>query len=222
MKAKERHDLKKNELIENLEKLKKYFQEHGSRILSIVVLVVVIVGVISYVRHTNQVARMQAMEQLISIHSGSAGSKPEDVKAIAEQASDTKLAALAWKIYGDQLYNQYMTGDKSAPKDVLVQTEKAYETVINNYPQETLTAAGAQISLATVYEDQHKWADARKLYQAIIENTSLNGTGLIENAKSKLAAIDGLEKSSKQPLATTQPAVSSTKPSTTSATKLAK
>jgi predicted negative regulator of RcsB-dependent stress response len=222
MKSQERHDLKKNELVENLEKIKKYLQEQGTRILAVVVLAAVIISVVSYVRHSNQIARQQAMEQLIAIHSGSAGSKPEDIKAIAEQASDKKLAALAWKIYGDQVYNQYATGNKAAPKDALTLAEKAYETVINNYPSETLTAAGAKICLGAVYEDQHKWADARKLYQAISEDTALAGTGLIESAKSKLVEIDVLEKSVQQPLATTQPAVISTKPSTSSTTKLAK
>jgi DNA-binding transcriptional MerR regulator len=222
MKSKERHDLKTSEMDKFLEELKKFSAEQGTKVLAIAVLVIVVAGVFFYVKHTNQVARQQDLEQLIAIQSGrTTGTKVDDVRAIAQQTSDKKIAAAAWKLYGDMLYDQYMT-DKNAQPDLLNQAQQAYQTVVNEHSKETVIAAGAQMGLAAIYENQGKWADAKQIYQNIVENKSLLGTGLPKMAQNKLSSLAALEKSAQQPLATTQPTNNSAKPATSSTPGVAK
>jgi hypothetical protein len=223
MKATERHELKKSELEKMMEKAQNFFQVHGTKIFGAIIVIVVIIAAVWYVNNSAKVARQQALEQVLAIQSGrSAGAKPEDLRAIAEETSDSKVAALAWKLYGDTLYNQTLTDEKANVKDLLTQAEQAYNNVINNYSGETLTVAGARLGLGAVYEDQAQWNKAAEAYKQVSSDESLKNTGMQEIAKGKLAALASLEKSAKSPLPTSQPATAQTKPATSTTTKLAK
>ena len=211
MKAKERHDLKKNELAEGLESLKKFLKEQGTKVLAVALVVIIILATISYVNTSNKIARQEAMDQLIAIQSGqNPTAKADDVRAIAQQTSDKVVAATAWKLYGDMLYNDYMA-DENAKPEMLTQAADAYKTVSTDYPAQKIIAASAQISLAAIYENQKNWEQAKQIYQAIADNANLAGTGLPESAKSRLATIDILEKSTATAIPTSQPASQPTK-----------
>lgn len=223
MKATERHELKKSEMEKLMEKAQNFFQTHGTKIFGAIIVIVVIIAAVWYVNHNAKVARQQALEQVLAIQSGrSAGSKPEDLRAIAEETSDNKVAALAWKLYGDALYNQTLTDEKAKVKELLMQAEQAYNTVISNYEGETLTVAGAKLGLGAVYEDQAKWNQAAQVYQQVSNDNALKNTGMQEIAKGKMAELASLEKSAKSPLPASQPATTQTKPATSPTTSLAK
>jgi hypothetical protein len=226
MKATERHELKKSEMEKMMEKAQDFFQQHGTKIFGAILVIIILSAAIWYVNNSAKVARQQALEQVLAIQSGrSTDAKPEDLRAIADETSDNKVAALAWKLYGDALYNQTLTDEKAKVKELLTQAEQAYNKVINDYSNETLTVAGAKLGLGAVYEDQAKWNQAAQMYQQVSNDNTLKNTGMQEIAKGKLAELASVEKSAKTPLPASQPAVTQTKPATsaTSATtKLAK
>jgi hypothetical protein len=213
MKARERQDLKKNELADYLEHLRLFFEQHGSKILSIalVALIVVVAGI--YFIHNREVARTQAWEQLLSIRSGrNAGFKPDDLRTLAQTTSDRQAAAVAWKELGDMLSTENMMGDQSAkPKDAPAQARQAYETVINQYPEFPLIVAGSKMGLAILLENSGNWDKARQTYKDLSADKSIAGTGIPEIATGRLAMLDTLEKSAKTPLAPSKSATTKAK-----------
>ncbi|NLE28413.1 MAG: hypothetical protein GX629_01930, partial [Phycisphaerae bacterium] len=188
MKATERHELKKSELVKIMEKAQAFFQTHGTKVLGVIVAAIVIAAAIWYINNTARIARQQAMEQVLAIQSGrSVDAKPEDLRAIAQETSDEKISALAWKLYGDALYNQTLTDKDAKVKELQMQAEEAYNTVIRQYPNETVLVAGAQLGRGAIYEDQANWNQAAQVYQQVADNSKLDNTGLREMARTKLA-----------------------------------
>ena len=223
MKATERHELKKSELVKIMEKAQAFFQTHGTKVLGVIVAAIVIAAAIWYINNTARIARQQAMEQVLAIQSGrSVDAKPEDLRAIAQETSDEKISALAWKLYGDALYNQTLTDKDAKVKELQMQAEEAYNTVIRQYPNETVLVAGAQLGRGAIYEDQANWNQAAQVYQQVADNSKLDNTGLREMARTKLAALDSIKKAAQNPMPPSQPATTQTKPSTSPATTLEK
>jgi hypothetical protein len=223
MKSTERHELKKSEMEKLLESAQAFFQVHGTKILGAVIIVAVVFGAFWYINNNAKVARQQALEQLMSIQSGqSANAKPDDLRIIAQETSDDKVAALAWKLYGDALYNQTLTDEKAKVQELLIQAEQAYKTVVDKYAGEAVVAAGAKLGLAAIYEDQGKWNQAAQIYQQVAGDAQLASTGLPEIAKAKETSLASVEKSAKSPMPTSQPATTQTKPATSATTGLAK
>ena len=223
MKATERHELKKSELDKIMEKAQTFFQTHGTKVFGVIIAIILMGVAIWYINNTAKAARQQALEQVLAIQSGrSADAKPEDLRAIAQETSDNKISALAWKLYGDALYNQTLTDKNAKVKELRLQAEDAYNTVIKQYADETVIAAGARLGLGAIYEDQANWNQAAQVYQQISSDSKLENTGLQEMAKAKLAALGSIEKSAGQPLPTSQPATAQTKPSTSPTTTLEK
>jgi len=220
MRSQERHELKKNELADTLERLQAFFIRHGSKVLVGVILVVVVVMAGIYFYRSAQMARMQAWEQLFSARNAAgAGAKPDDLQLLAQQTSDPNLAAFAWKQAGDMWHMQSMTESNPTKKsDLLDQARKAYESVVNKYPNQALAAGSAKMGLGVILEDQGKFNEAKKVYQEVIDEKPLAGTGLPEQAAERLAGLDRWELSAKTPLATTQPATKApaTKPAKSS------
>jgi hypothetical protein len=216
MKARERQDLKKNELMDSLERIRFFFEEHGSKILAVAVVILVVIAAAFYFINNREAARVQAWEQLLSSRTGrSAGTKADDLRTLAQTAPDRQVAAFAWKERGDLLLTESMMGEQAgkSTKDLRTQAQQAYDTVISQYSDVTLAAAGAEIGLATLAEETWNWENARKIYQKISADKSLAGTGIPEIASARLAVLGTFEKWSTVPLATTKP-VTTTKATT--------
>jgi len=214
MKARERQDLKKNELADVLENINRFFTLHGSKVLAVAVLILVIISAAAYFAHTGKVARAQAWEQLLSIRSSNVRSTAatDDLRTLAQQTSDRNVAAFAWKELGDLLVLENTLGPQKENKtDWAAQAEQAYQTVVDKYKDQPIPYGGAQMGLAALYEDLGKWDQARKIYTQIGEDKILTGTGIPALAKARLADLGKYEEAAKTPLATTQP---TTKPTT--------
>ncbi len=208
MKTRERQDLKKNELADTLEQLQFFFQEHGSKVLAVLVVVLVIIAGVFYFINNRQAATVQAWEQLLANRPGSSvGTKGDDLRTLALTTSDRKAAAFAWKERGDTLLTESMMGEQvgKSTKELRTQAQQAYETVVSQYPDVTLAAAGAEMGLGVLYEEAWNWEKAKKTYEKINGDQSLAGTGIPELAIARLAMLDTFEKWSTIPLATTQP-----------------
>ena len=225
MKATERHELKKSELVKIMEKAQAFFQTHGTKVLGVIVAAIVIAAAIWYINNTARIARQQAMEQVLAIQSGrSVDAKPEDLRAIAQETSDEKISALAWKLYGDALYNQTLTDKDAKVKELQMQAEEAYNTVDQAVPptKAVMPSPAPNWGRGAIYEDQANWNQAAQVYQQVADNSKLDNTGLREMARTKLAALDSIKKAAQNPMPTSQPATTQTKPSTSPATTLEK
>jgi len=220
MKANDRKDMKKNDLADTLERIRVFFDVHGSKILAVAILVLVVVPAVAYFIHSSAVARAQAWEQLLSIKAGRGGAaRPDDLRNLALQTSDRKVAAFAWKELGDTLSLESLITDQAAKrKDMTQQAEDAYRTVLEKYADFPIPAAGAKMGLAALYENSAKWDQAKQIYQQIEADNAIAGTGIQNLAKNRLQNLTALQQSASIPLATTQPAATkaptTTQPST--------
>ncbi len=190
MKAKERHQLKKNELQETLEDIWIFLQKNGSRVLSIVILIIVIIGMILYLSYSGKQVRAQQWDQLFALSTNAASVRPEDLQRLAEESSDKNFAAFALVRAGDMWLMQALF-DKDADKNKLYSNaQKVYSKVISQYSENKIALGSANIGMSVIYENVEKWDDAKKAYQTIISNKDFIGTGIAMLAKNRLANID--------------------------------
>ncbi len=215
MKAKERHQLKKNELQDTLEDIWLYLQKNGSKVISIVVLIIVIIGMILYLTYSSKQVRTQEWDQLFAVSHNAANVRPDDLKQLAIESSDKNFAAFALVRAGDMWLMQALF-DEHADKNKLYQNAKqAYSDVINKYPENKIALGSANIGLGIVYESTGKWNDAKTVYQTLVSEKKLIGTGISMLAKDRLANIDNWKQDWKIKLAakpTTKNASQTTKP----------
>jgi len=59
------------------------------------------------------------------------------------------------------------------PQQLVTGAEESYTGVLNQYPDETPAVVGARFGLAAVAEDRANWDEAKKQYQAIIDNPKI-------------------------------------------------
>ncbi|HZZ43357.1 MAG TPA: hypothetical protein VFE58_10500 [Tepidisphaeraceae bacterium] len=142
---------------------------------------------------------------------------------VNERSEDSKLLAQAAVLRGDLYWTlanlPALPGATTReslqvePKaDVaLQQAESAYRRVLDTYADEKLPAMTARFGLAAVAENEGKWQDARRQYDAINGDAKIEAVYKTE-AKIRLQVLAQLEKGVylAQAAATTEPASSAT------------
>jgi hypothetical protein len=76
--------------------------------------------------------------------------------------------------------------------ELLGVAESAYKQVLSAYPSAHFSTTAAHIGLGTIAEDRHDWTEARKQYQAIIDDADA-GDVMQSQAKQMLRSVDDLE-----------------------------
>jgi predicted negative regulator of RcsB-dependent stress response len=133
------------------------------------------------------VQRLQSMplmgpaEQLANTRSKTIDEVNAAIDSISTNASssDTALQARALLTRGDLYWTlanlPQIPGAATQPSlrlarssdDYLGEAEKAYQSVVKNFSNETESALAANFGLAAIAEDRHHWDDAQKIYEQI-------------------------------------------------------
>ncbi len=206
MKTQRRHDLKSNELSQILQQARAFFAESGSKVLAVVLVLVLLVAVGVYLSHSRTLARQESWSRMYAVMSGSANTKASDLRTLARQSDNEKLAALALKAYADMSMRDMVimpaTPDQAQTvKDV----EAALQSIISDYGSNTFATAGARVKLGIVYENSGKWQEARAVYQKLSEDESLTGFVVPKLAADRLKDLARWQQLAKQ-VVTTAPA----------------
>jgi len=211
MKTRRRHDLKSNKLADSLTEFVDFLRDHGTKLLAgTLVALLVVVGLVVVYNNSRQ-ARYRSWQQLFNAVMGMPGSKVDDLRTLAEQSGDEKVAALAWKHYGDQQLIRYAAAYSGDRAKILGQAQEAYKAILDRYSENISAAAGARMGLAVVYENLGRWDDAAATYDELAKDRSLAGLGISALASARMARLDQRQALSThiqaEPAATTRPAM---------------
>ena len=190
MKSERRHQLKSSELAVMLEQAKVYAAENWTKIASLVVLVIVLIAVGLYIRHSRRQEVAQNWQQMFAVLNRDASGGKVDLEQIALQSSDKNLAAITWKVLGNQYLNQWLLAEDIQRDDLARQARQAYMRILDQYQDNTLAVVDAYIGLAVLAENLGQWSAARDHYQKIISDPRFTGTMFAAMAQSRLASLD--------------------------------
>lgn len=117
------------------------------------------------------------------------------------ESENTKIRAKALQVRGD--LNLFLATSPELPQattrpslgfgdlrtGAMATAAESYQSIIQTYGDQPLPVAGAHFGLAALAEDQGKWDDARKEFQAIIDQPNLPAS-IAAQAKARLDSID--------------------------------
>lgn len=190
MKSERRHQLKSSELGDMLEQAKVYAAENWSKIASVAVLVIVLIAVGLYIRHSRSQEVAQNWQQMFAVLNRDTSAGKIDLEQIALQSSDKNLAAIAWKVLGDQYLNRWLLAEDIQRDDLAREARKAYMQILDQYQDNTLAVADAHIGLAVLAENLGQWSDARDHCQKIVSDPRFVGTIFAALAQNRLANLN--------------------------------
>jgi hypothetical protein len=178
MKAEERHELQQNDLVGSAAGLYLFIRKYGIYVLLGIAIVVLII-------------------ELIQLHKANERRKVEEA-AIALQQAQTprqiqntvlnsyKVPAISAQAYiriGDFYLNLIAMGNppagfekvKATKAQSIAAAQKAFQTVISDFPKQALAVARAELGLALAHEDAGQWSKAAAIYRTF---TSPNASGI--------------------------------------------
>jgi hypothetical protein len=220
MKAERRHELKINTLDDALAKMHAEWRRYATWATTTVI-VGILVGVLVHNRITAAQAKAaKALDDMATVQfemgtiklligGGGASSASEFYRDITSRldsilatvgTGNPKLAAEALVARGD--VDWYMSGAASATTQPLTDqpssgelekgAQAAYDQVITSYPDQHFSVNSARLGLAAIAENDHDWAEARKQFQAVIDDPQA-GDIVVLLARQKLAGVDQLQ-----------------------------
>lgn len=212
MKTERRHELGHNELAQKLKDLVAGIKRYGNYITLGIFLIALIVLIIVYA--TNRAANNRAKVQN-SFEQAMQAEKPDDkmaqLKEVAAQDTDKRVAAMANIAMGNEYLSRYITsfgkGSDADRKEYLTKANDCYQKVVANYFNFADQAAQAHFGLARLAEDRGDY-DAAKAEYAKAMSTAPADDPIIkiaEIAKNHVAEIKNPVK-----MATTAPATQPT------------
>lgn len=197
MKSEERHELKTNELQENLQQIIAFAREHGTRLLVGAVLVVAAVAAGFYWNYTRAQAVDQEWTQLQSILESGIGTEElpaGELERLAMEATQPQLAAQAWATLGNHnIYKVLRAEDDAEATAAADAARRAYQEIISKYPSQLISAGSAHLGLAILAENDGDWEQAREHYTQITSNQQYAAWPIMELAvqrKNDLATWD--------------------------------
>lgn len=218
MKASRRQQLRTNELAQSLAEAIEFIKANSGTVVVGVAAVVLVVALVVYWYSASVAVTQRGWSDLFGSQlEPSPEARLSKLRAVATSYKEPQLAALAWLTYGDGAYQQARSAAQPADQQRMFgEALKAYQTVIDQYPDELLAAAGARFKLASLAEDRRRWDDARMYYQAIIDDNRLATYPQAAMAKEALARLDAISEQvvfagppTTAPVALTRPAAAS-------------
>ena len=236
MKAERRHELKTNALARGLEAMPFYLQQHGAKILGVLVVAILVFALLRYRASSERQNLQMAGESLSQARAviaelqdlgGYGTTSVPEIARSARQALDnippatddpTILAetlvargdlnwALANRIERPEAATQPSERIEESSDELLQRAENAYKEVLAKYPAQTLAVASARFGLAAIAENRGDWEAAGQQYEAVRDDETL-GQAFTEQAKLRLENLDEI-KNPMLIIATTRPAAES-------------
>lgn len=195
MKAQRRHELKTNTLAQQLERLPFTLREHGGKVLFGVVAILLIIVVLNYRSHATRESLQTANEHLSTARqlidelqnvttwrmppAEIASQVRDSLDGIAQASDDPQVQAETLVARGDLNWTLANLPDlpgastqptlriEQSKPDLLAAAADAYQRVLQDYPDQTLSVVSAHFGLAAIAEDRGEWDRAAEQYNAI-------------------------------------------------------
>lgn len=194
MKTSRRSELRTNELILELIKLREFVERQWQYVVGAIVAVLVLVLLLVYWRHSAAAARAEAMNALAEARTKTEGmqERVEKLLQLAGEYSDDQvvLAALetasAEALRGLMVTSATMKADLR--KNLLDAAEKANRRILAEYASNPDALARAYLRLAAVAENRFNKDEARKCYKAILDDPRIAANKLYQSMAAKREA----------------------------------
>ena len=198
MKSRERHDLRRNELVELLSNPRELARRYGLSVLIIVLAAVVAIWLIVRASGAEDRKWQRAwspLERALATHS------EEQLRAIADKPK-TKPLLRAWANIkrGELLYNRSQQGEyfqQTAAREELLNQAISYHQQALQIGQEWREVLGqATIGLGLCYENLGQFERAAQQYETIISQAQqrFEGTVWLAQAQTRKAFLERLDK----------------------------
>lgn len=189
MKTARRHELRENELAQQLGSLPDRLREHGLTIG--LVAAVVVVAVVGFSMYSS--SRAEAIsETWRTINQGPSDAKtPEDRMAryreIADQNISPTATALALKAAADQavaaMDDARLKGDAATAKRYRDQAGPLYQQIVQQHDSVLAIGGAARLGLAYLAEDAGDYGAAQQMYQTLMKESRFAGTPYASQAE---------------------------------------
>lgn len=190
MKTARRHELRENDLAQQIGAAADALRQHGLPIiLGVVVVIAAVVGVNLYA--SNQAAAVDEAWKSLGLSAGALGKTPEEritkYRELAEQKVSPVLSGLALKLAADTAVNAMTEArgknDAAAVRKWNDQAKQFYERVRNEYDGVTSAAGAARLGLGFLAEDRGEYKEAESIYKTLIADARFANTPFVEQAK---------------------------------------
>ena len=199
MKAQRRHDLRTNTLAESMADAVEYLKEKGQIIVLVVSAVVVVLGVSWYWNYSATVRQQQgwqAMLALLNAPSVDQSAQLDQLQRVAESYRDPALRAMAWSQLGSRLLDAAASTSGPATTEqadnYIAGAKAAFETVIQETPNQTVPAAIAYLGLAAIAADRGDFETAMGYYEQVAGGEQFNNTPFQNQAAESLTLLERL------------------------------
>jgi len=195
MKAKERHKLKSNDLVDNLREIGEYLQKHGNRILTVVAVALILAGAgLWYYKskakdrsmHIMQLQNLMVQADVLQATAAGNARDPQQFNLnsaynidsvvgslgeLAQEEAGTPISRTALLQQAEDLRSELLFSNRAVSEQERSQLcEKAdhiYQRILTEHPQDIVSVASAKMGLACIAEELGQWDKARQIYQEI-------------------------------------------------------
>jgi tetratricopeptide (TPR) repeat protein len=217
MKSEHRHELKTNELAEWLANFPHWFKENLNKILYVSVGIVVFVVITGYLWYTKNVQKAGQMTEFTSVVLAIPQQKIQiindqmrgrdssyvllqsanELELIAQNAKEDGLAALAYiknaELIRTELHYRPRAISQEEKRQQINKAKKSYAQAIERSAFIPSLRANAQYGLGLCEEELGNFAEAKKIYEDIINAVEFEGTTGAVQAKLRLEEMDNYQ-----------------------------
>jgi hypothetical protein len=194
MKTSRRSELKTNELILELVKLREFVEKHWQYVVGGIVAILVLALLLVYWRQSAAASRAEAMNALVEARAKTEGLQERVDKLIqlAGEYSDEQVVLAALDAASAEALRGLMVSSTTQKadlrKNLLDAAEKANRRIVAEYASNPDAVARAYLGLAAVAENRFNKDEARKYYKAILDDPRIAANKLYRSMAAKREA----------------------------------
>jgi len=199
MDSKHRHELEENDLQAFLNNFGDWWGRHGNKILIVTLIVLASVLGVRLWNWQQTAALQNAWSDLSETQT------PEGLVDVANRHRNPAVQAIARLSAGDALLQEVVTPRRTipgvetpAPADRVSDPQRKldaaasqYQMVIDNQRYHLIYRLNARLGMATVAEQRRDWDEAKRQFQAVIEQGG-DYSQIVAQAKGRLDRLDSL------------------------------
>lgn len=197
MKTARRHELKENDLAQQIAAAGDTFRQYGLQIAAAIVAVVAVFVAMRLYTASRDNARTAAWKLLQTTLPGIAPNPQGQISKLIEladaghgQAVASRAVARAAEAAVVGMQDARTRDDRAAADELLKQAEQLYQRLERDFPADANAVGIARLGQGFTAEERGDWDAARKVYEAIKSDAMLSKTPMPGQAEYRLANLD--------------------------------